>query len=70
MASHEGRNVNAQALIPSIVESSPRGERRWDIFSLLLNERIVFLGTPVDDQVANLIVAQLLYLEREDPDSF
>ena len=55
-------------LIPMVVEESPRGERSFDIYSRLLNERIVFLGTPVDDQVANLIVAQLLHLESEDPD--
>ena len=55
-------------IIPSVIETSARGERAFDIYSLLLRERIVFLGTPVDDQVANLIVAQLLYLEREDPD--
>jgi ATP-dependent Clp protease, protease subunit len=51
-----------------VVERSARGEREYDIFSRLLNERIVFLGTPVDDQVANLIVAQLLHLESVDPD--
>ncbi|MCL0073779.1 ATP-dependent Clp protease proteolytic subunit [Dehalococcoidia bacterium] len=51
-----------------VIESGSRGERAFDIFSLLLKERIVFLGTPIDDQIANLIVAQLLYLEREDPD--
>jgi ATP-dependent Clp protease protease subunit len=51
-----------------VIESGTRGERAFDIFSLLLKERIVFLGTPINDQVANLIVAQLLYLEREDPD--
>jgi ATP-dependent Clp protease protease subunit len=55
-------------LVPMVVERSARGEREYDIFSRLLNERIVFLGTPVDDQVANLIVAQLLHLESEDPD--
>ncbi|HYM16778.1 MAG TPA: ATP-dependent Clp protease proteolytic subunit [Dehalococcoidia bacterium] len=55
-------------LIPSVIETSARGERAFDIYSLLLRERIVFLGTPVDDQVANLVVAQLLYLEREDPE--
>ena len=55
-------------LIPSVIETSARGERSFDIYSLLLRERIVFLGMPVDDNVANLIVAQLLYLEREDPD--
>jgi ATP-dependent Clp protease, protease subunit len=55
-------------LIPMVVEQSARGERSFDIYSRLLNERIIFLGTPVDDQVANLIVAQLLHLESEDPD--
>ncbi len=53
-------------LIPMVVEQSPRGERSFDIYSRLLGERIVFLGTPVDDQVANLVVAQLLHLESED----
>ena len=57
-----------QALIPMVIESSGRGERAYDIYSLLLKERIVFLGTPVNDQVANLIVAQLLFLDREDPE--
>jgi ATP-dependent Clp protease protease subunit len=51
-----------------VVEQTARGERAYDIFSLLLKERIVFLGTPIDDQVANVIVAQLLFLAREDPD--
>src|SRR5512141_2592426 len=55
-------------VIPMVVESSGRGERAYDIYSLLLRERIVFLGTPIDDQVANLIVAQLLYLNHEDPE--
>jgi ATP-dependent Clp protease protease subunit len=55
-------------LIPMVVEQSTRGERSYDIYSRLLSERIVFLGTPVDDQIANLIVAQLLHLESEDPD--
>lgn len=55
-------------VIPFVIESSPRGERAFDIYSLLLKERIVFLGMPINDQVANLIIAQLLYLEREDPD--
>jgi ATP-dependent Clp protease, protease subunit len=55
-------------LVPMVVEQSARGERSFDIYSRLLNERIVFLGTPVDDQVANLIVAQLLHLESQDPD--
>jgi ATP-dependent Clp protease protease subunit len=55
-------------LIPMVIETSGRGERAYDIYSLLLKERIVFLGTPISDQIANLIVAQLLYLNREDPE--
>ena len=55
-------------LIPMVVEQSARGERSFDIYSRLLNERIVFIGTPVDDDVANLVVAQLLHLESEDPE--
>ncbi|MEE8384601.1 MAG: ATP-dependent Clp protease proteolytic subunit [Dehalococcoidia bacterium] len=55
-------------IVPYVVEQSPRGERAFDIYSLLLKERIIFLGTPIDDQIANLIIAQLLYLEREDSD--
>ncbi len=55
-------------LIPMVIETSGRGERAYDIYSLLLKERIVFLGTQVNDQVANLLVAQLLYLDREDPE--
>jgi ATP-dependent Clp protease, protease subunit len=55
-------------LVPTVVESSSRGERSYDLYSRLLKERIVFLGTPVDDTVANLICAQLLFLESEDPD--
>ena len=55
-------------LIPMVVEQTSRGERAFDIYSRLLNERIVFLGTPIDDQIANLIVAQLIHLESEDPD--
>ena len=57
-----------QNIVPMVIETSNRGERAFDIYSLLLKERIVFLGTPIADPVANLIVAQLLYLEREDPD--
>ena len=57
-----------QGIIPMVIETSPRGERAFDIYSLLLKERIVFLGTPINDHVANTIIAQLLYLEREDPD--
>ncbi|NMB54807.1 MAG: ATP-dependent Clp protease proteolytic subunit [Leptolinea sp.] len=59
---------NFSAVIPMVIESSGRGERAYDIYSLLLKERIIFLGTPIDEQVANLIVAQLLYLSHEDPD--
>src|ERR1700758_4631499 len=55
-------------LVPMVVEQTSRGERAFDIYSRLLNERIIFLGTPVDDQIANLIVAQLLHLESDDPD--
>lgn len=61
-------NLHFNSLIPMVIESSGRGERAYDIYSLLLKERIIFLGTPIDDQVSNLIVAQLLYLSREDPD--
>lgn len=55
-------------IIPMVIETGPRGERAFDIFSLLLRERIVFLGTPIVDHTANLIIAQLLFLEREDPE--
>ena len=60
--------MEPKGIIPMVIESSARGERAFDIYSLLLRERIIFLGTPISDQIANLIVAQLLYLEREDPD--
>jgi ATP-dependent Clp protease, protease subunit len=56
------------ALVPMVIERTARGEREFDIYSRLLNERIIFLGTPIDDQVANLVVAQLLHLESQDPD--
>ena len=59
---------NPKNVIPMVIESSGRGERAYDIYSLLLKERIVFLGTQIDDQVAKVIVAQLLFLSREDPD--
>src|SRR4030042_1997045 len=55
-------------VIPMVIESGARGERAFDIYSLLLRERIVFLGMPINDQVANLIIAQLLFLDREDPE--
>ena len=61
-------NSNIENIIPMVVERDPRGERAYDIYSLLLKERIIMLGTAIDEQVANAIVAQLLYLDREDPD--
>lgn len=61
-------NAQPMDIIPGVVESGPRGERFWDIYSLLLKERIIMLFTPISDPVANTIIAQLLYLEREDPD--
>lgn len=56
------------ALVPMVIETTGRGERAYDIYSLLLKERIVFVGTPIESQVANLIIAQLLYLDRENPE--
>ena len=61
-------NTNPMNVIPMVIESGARGERAFDIYSLLLRERIVMLGMPINDQVANVVIAQLLYLEREDPD--
>ena len=63
MNEHTPRNI-----IPAVIETTPRGERMYDIYSMLLKERIIFLGTPIFDQVANSIIAQLLHLEREDPE--
>jgi ATP-dependent Clp protease protease subunit len=63
------QTINPQSLIPMVIETTGRGERAYDIFSLLLKNRIVFLGTPINDQVANLIVAQLLFLNQEDRDA-
>lgn len=60
--------MEPRGIIPFVTETSARGERTLDIYSLLLKERIVFLGTPISDQIANLIIAQLLYLERDDPE--
>jgi ATP-dependent Clp protease protease subunit len=62
-------NPSIKSVIPMVIESSGRGERAYDIYSLLLKERIIFVGTQIDDQVANLVVAQLLYLSHEDSDS-
>src|SRR5690554_7900211 len=64
----EEHRPSANFIIPTVVESTHRGEREWNIFSRLLKDRIVFLGTPVDDFVANTIIAQLLFLESEDPE--
>ncbi|MCD6355874.1 MAG: ATP-dependent Clp protease proteolytic subunit [Anaerolineaceae bacterium] len=61
-------NTFQNAVIPMVIESSARGERAYDIYSLLLKERIIFVGSPIDDQIANIVVAQLLYLSREDAD--
>src|SRR4029079_2324854 len=58
----------ATALVPAVVEETHRGERGWDLFSRLLKDRIVFLGAPIDDDVANVVIAQLLFLESDDPD--
>ncbi|MBT3337746.1 MAG: ATP-dependent Clp protease proteolytic subunit [Anaerolineae bacterium] len=60
--------ITPQAVVPMVVESSGRGERAYDIYSLLLKERIIFLGTQINDQVANTIIAQLLYLNHQDPE--
>ena len=63
-----GYHAPQSYLVPTVVESSNRGERAYDLYSRLLRERIIFLGTPIDDTVANLVCAQLLFLESEDPD--
>ncbi len=60
--------MDAASVIPMVIESTGRGERAYDIYSLLLKERIIFLGTPIDDNVANLIVAQILFLQHDDPE--
>jgi ATP-dependent Clp protease protease subunit len=62
-------NPDFSSVIPMVIESNGRGERAYDIFSLLLKNRIIMLGTPINDQIANLIVAQLLFLSREDPEA-
>ena len=59
---------HGQVLVPMVVEQSPRGERAYDIYSRLLKDRIIFIGTPIDDLISNLIIAQLLFLQNEDPD--
>jgi ATP-dependent Clp protease protease subunit len=66
---HDDRSAPLSRIpFPQVVESTHRGERSWDIYSRLLKDRIVFLGTPIDDDVANLIIAQILFLESEDPE--
>ena len=60
--------MQPSSVIPMVIETGARGERSFDIYSLLLKERIIFLGTPINDQIANLVIAQLLYLDREDPE--
>jgi ATP-dependent Clp protease protease subunit len=60
--------MGQSVLVPMVVEQTSRGERAYDIYSRLLKENIIFMGTPVDDTVANLIIAQLLFLEAEDPE--
>jgi ATP-dependent Clp protease, protease subunit len=61
--------VSDSYLVPMVIEQTPRGERSFDIYSRLLKERIIFIGTPIDDAIANLVIAQLLFLESEDPDA-
>ena len=63
-----GMAETSNFIIPTVIEQTHRGERGWDIFSRLLKDRIVFLGTPVDDTIANIVIAQMLFLESEDPD--
>ena len=60
-------NIRAQMLVPMVIEKTSMGERAYDIFSRLLRERIIFLGGPINDEVANLVIAQLLFLQSEDP---
>src|ERR1700691_6709371 len=69
MGSHRGEVVDvlSQSLIPMVIDQTARGDRSFDIYSLLLRERIVFLGQEVDDQIANLLVAEILYLDSTDP---
>jgi len=65
---YEENNIKASYLVPMVVEQTPRGERSYDIYSRLLKERIIFIGSPIDDVSANLIIAQLLFLEKDDAD--
>jgi ATP-dependent Clp protease protease subunit len=63
-----GDNISSNHLVPMVVEQTGRGERAYDIFSRLLKDRIIFIGTPIEDQMASLVIAQMLFLEAEDPD--
>jgi ATP-dependent Clp protease, protease subunit len=65
---HMNDQAQASFWVPTVIEQTPRGEREWSIFSRLLKDRIIFIGTPIDDVVANVVIAQLLFLESEDPD--
>ncbi|MFQ5695757.1 MAG: ATP-dependent Clp protease proteolytic subunit, partial [Terriglobia bacterium] len=68
MPSHDSKNpLNFSTLVPMVIEQTSRGERAYDIYSRLLRDNIVFIGMPIDDQVANLITAQLLFLDADDP---
>ena len=64
--SNLNKNLSRSVLIPMVVEQTGRGERSYDIYSRLLKDRIVFIGTPIDDHIANLVIAQLIFLQRED----
>jgi len=66
--SNNDYDVKSSYLVPMVVEQTPRGERAYDIYSRLLKERIIFIGSPIDDVAANLIIAQLLFLEKDDAD--
>src|SRR5213078_1935241 len=66
--SERGKNISQSVLVPMVVEQTGRGERAYDIYSRLLKDRIIFIGTPIDDMVANLVIAQMVFLEGEDPD--
>src|ERR1700687_2513015 len=68
MTTMSARSDPYNVIIPTVIEQTHRGERGWDIFSRLLKDRIIFLGTQVDDTIANVVIAQLLFLESEDPD--
>src|SRR6201993_3813321 len=66
--SERSKNISQSVLVPMVVEQTGRGERAYDIYSRLLKDRIIFIGTPIDDMVANLVIAQMIFLEGEDPD--